>query len=341
MSRKPENTAFKQQRIPAWHPLLTAKSVFPTFLVVSVAFIPIGVVLLVNSQNIIEIMHDYTDCTSVEDNSVLCSSVRLNQSRMEETCTCQINVSFDTSMSGDVFMYYGLTNFFQNHRRYVKSRDDNQLIGQHVTQSTVSSECLPFAYLPNGTVFAPCGAIANSLFNDSFTMIRDTTVVPFLQTGIAWPTDYSQKFNNPSPVNDLSQAFSSYIRPLFWQRNVEDLDTVTSNSGYQNEGLIVWMRAAAFSHFRKPYGRLDRSSSEFENGLSVGNYIINVSYNYPVTAFGGHKRFILSTTNWMGGKNNFLGIAYITFGCVCMCIGVLLCCLHYHARKRHVVHVDK
>lgn len=26
-------------------------------------------------------------------------------------------------------MYYGLSNFYQNHRRYVKSRDDGQLNG--------------------------------------------------------------------------------------------------------------------------------------------------------------------------------------------------------------------
>lgn len=30
---------------------------------------------------------------------------------------------------GNVFMYYGLSNFYQNHRRYVKSRDDSQLNG--------------------------------------------------------------------------------------------------------------------------------------------------------------------------------------------------------------------
>lgn len=28
-------------------------------------------------------------------------------------------------------MYYGLSNFYQNHRRYVKSRDDSQLNGDH------------------------------------------------------------------------------------------------------------------------------------------------------------------------------------------------------------------
>jgi LEM3 (ligand-effect modulator 3) family / CDC50 family len=70
-----------------------------------------------------------------------------------------------------VYMYYSLTNFYQNHRRYVKSRDDNQLLGSHRTYSQLSSDCEPFRGISNssltggGVAYAPCGAIANSLFN--------------------------------------------------------------------------------------------------------------------------------------------------------------------------------
>lgn len=63
----------------------------------------------------------------------------------------------------DVFMYYGLTNYYQNHRRYVKSRDDFQLIGE--LSKTPSTDCIPYAYNDNKQPIAPCGAIANSLFN--------------------------------------------------------------------------------------------------------------------------------------------------------------------------------
>lgn len=64
-------------------------------------------------------------------------------------------------------MYYGLSNFYQNHRRYVKSRDDNQLLGR--LDADPSSDCAPFAYGNDSTgverPIAPCGAIANSMFN--------------------------------------------------------------------------------------------------------------------------------------------------------------------------------
>ena len=60
-------------------------------------------------------------------------------------------------------MYYSLTNFYQNHRRYVKSRDDNQLRGADVDLGGITTDCAPF--IGNVTAFAPCGAIANSKFN--------------------------------------------------------------------------------------------------------------------------------------------------------------------------------
>lgn len=60
-------------------------------------------------------------------------------------------------------MYYGLSNYYQNHRRYVKSRDDEQLLGRF--DKPPSTDCLPFAFDSENKPIAPCGAIANSLFS--------------------------------------------------------------------------------------------------------------------------------------------------------------------------------
>ena len=72
-------------------------------------------------------------------------------------------------LQGQVYMYYGLTNYYQNHRRYVKSRDDNQLNGQETDPDSLSTDCKPYDKIgsgnESGSGFAPCGAIANSLFN--------------------------------------------------------------------------------------------------------------------------------------------------------------------------------
>ena len=74
-------------------------------------------------------------------------------------------------------MYYGLTNFYQNHRRYVKSRDDAQLAGGTVSSpGDLVTDCDPFREVTdengeNARPIAPCGAIANSMFNGRFCIL--------------------------------------------------------------------------------------------------------------------------------------------------------------------------
>lgn len=317
-TRKPDNTAFKQQRLPAWQPILTASSVLPAFFIISLVFIPIGVVLLLASNEIIEYSQDYTSCGD-------CADLRSNSSTasMAVPCECSFNLEVAQDMNGEVFVYYGLSNFFQNHRRYVRSRDDVQLNGKSVGPSSINSDCAPYDK-PNSSatvIYAPAGAIANSLFNDTFSISGTSGTLNISLTGIAWPTDKNVKFNNPA-------SFANTIKPAYWQRNVSELDPLNpDNNGYENEGLIVWMRTAAFPTFRKPYGRIT-------NGVPAGTYAITVSYNYPVTTFSGTKRFILTTTSWIGGKNMFLGIAYIVVGSLCFITAIALCVVHNITKKK-------
>jgi hypothetical protein len=58
-----------------------------------------------------------------------------------------------------------VTNYYQNHRRYVKSIDSDQLKGAAKSASDISGgECKPLAVIGDMPVF-PCGLIANSVFN--------------------------------------------------------------------------------------------------------------------------------------------------------------------------------
>ena len=70
-------------------------------------------------------------------------------------------------------MYYSLTNYYQNHRRYVKSRDDWQLRGEDVSYSGLKSgDCAPFVGNSTSDIqYAPCGAIANSMFNGDDSLL--------------------------------------------------------------------------------------------------------------------------------------------------------------------------
>lgn len=58
-----------------------------------------------------------------------------------------------------------VTNYYQNHRRYVKSIDSDQLKGAAKSRSDISGgDCKPVDVLGDLPIF-PCGLIANSVFN--------------------------------------------------------------------------------------------------------------------------------------------------------------------------------
>ncbi|XP_005936299.1 cell cycle control protein 50A isoform X1 [Haplochromis burtoni] len=335
-NKKPENTAFKQQRLPAWQPILTAGTVLPAFFIIGLIFIPIGIGLYVTSNNIKEFEIDYTG----DDTSSPCYNCAKNFSwNNTKSCTCTIPFQLDQPYESNVFMYYGLSNFYQNHRRYVKSRDDSQLNGNIDSLKKPSKECEPYASIDNKPI-APCGAIANSMFNDTLTLFYNdpngTSVpIPLTSTGIAWWTDKHVKFRNPVGTNsNLTAVFQGTVKPVNWHRPVYELDTDPENNGFINEDFIVWMRTAALPTFRKLY-RIIQKKNTMAPTLPRGNYTLVVDYNYPVRSFEGRKRMILSTISWMGGKNPFLGIAYITVGSVCFFLGVVLLVIHHKYGNRN------
>ncbi|NXK54372.1 CC50C protein, partial [Chauna torquata] len=333
-SRCPDNSAFKQQKLPAWKPQYTITTVLSTFFLTGAFCLSVGVCLILSAKSVREIQINYSDKCSD------CSKLRENSSNWNNECLCSINFTLKEDILGDVFMYYGLQNFYQNHRRYVMSRSDAQLLGRDV--NVQRSYCTPFTTYQNGTPMAPCGAIANSMFNgkylpytiDLFYNFNSSVIqVPLLKTGNSWWTDKNVKFHNPKSHN-LSTAFEGTARPPYWHKPVYLLDEEDErNNGYINDDFIIWMRVSAFATFRNLYRRVSRTR-QFADGLPAGNYTFHISYNFPVTKFKGKKYVILSTTVWSGGSNPFLGIAYVVCGTAATLTGFIITAIHLKLRKK-------
>lgn len=326
LARRPDNSAFKQQRLPAWSPMLTANTVLPFFYIMAIVCMFLGVWLLLTVQSTQEIKLDYTEAGTCDK----CFEKRKNVSLSAETCDCAVVFSLEKAFEGDVFFYYGLRNFHQNLRRYMDSRDDGQMVGRKAFLESPSSYCKPFDKDANGVPFAPCGAVANSMFNDSFSLSYhnssgETHSVSLLRQGITWYTDKNVKYRNPKMGNlTLPEVFKDTMKPLYWQKTVYELDPLDpTNNGFVNENLIVWMREAAFPNFKKLYGILNRRKY-FEGGLPAGNYTINIKYNFPVQYFRGRKEVVLTTLTWFGGQNHFLPIAYLVTSSFILLLAIVL-----------------
>lgn len=94
------DSAFKQQRLPAWQPILTAGTVLPTFFVIGILFIPVGIGLWYFSDNVSEKIIPYTDCVAEgSTNNVTCAEIIANYS-MEDgslipNCVCKLKFNLE------------------------------------------------------------------------------------------------------------------------------------------------------------------------------------------------------------------------------------------------------
>ncbi|RHZ00098.1 hypothetical protein DYB35_011863, partial [Aphanomyces astaci] len=154
------------------------------------------------------------------------------------------------------------------------------------------------------------------------------------QSGIAWKSDIASKFENIKDTDRRADEMYLWQNPNY--RNIIPkgpglprvlnktawTSDTTANFGVKSEHFIVWMRTAGLPNFRKLYGRIDTD-------LPAGSTLeFLVSSNFVVSAFEGKKSLVLSTTSWFGGRNPFLGVAYITVGSLCMVLSILFFAKH-------------
>jgi len=298
---------FFQQRLPAWRPVPTLCAIIIFYTAFSLIFIAIGVVLIIFSNQIKEIEIKYNEKCKDKKNQ-----------------DCQVEQEISEDMDKPIFIYYKLYGFFQNNRRFMKSKSQKQLMGKETTLDEMKSDedCDPIytnadmgfgenqpsaddqskkKLIPKELAI-PCGIMAKAFFNDKF---KDWTInedkLTINEKNIAWDMD----------------------KDLF-----KNLDKSKQWIDIEDEHFIVWMRPAGLPDFRKLWGRIE------ERDLKKGEKLsITVKNNYDVDKFSGDKSIILSTSNVFGGDNTFLGICFVAVGGISLLLGIGFIINHFIQNK--------
>lgn len=280
-----KQSRFKQQNLPAWRPVPTILSIVIVFAIFGILFIILGIVLLIYSNKVKSAEIEYTDCT------------------LGEICNKQLTLEND--IDSPVFVYYQLNGFFQNSRRYVKSKETDQLTGDDIS---VHDECEPaeknkeMGFSPSQTALdgsaldpeayaVPCGLMAKTFFNDTFSFSIGSTDLTVDETNIAFDKDKKLYDENPD-------------------RSKQWMDMT-------NEHFLVWMRPSGLPNPKKLWGRIDR---DLKQGEKIDIVINN---NYDVSHYKGKKKIVLSNATKFGGKNKFLGISYIVVGALSILCAII------------------
>ena len=192
---------------------------------------------------------------------------------VSDTNKCFLQFDIPTDLHPPVLLYYQLTNFYQNHRRYVKAFDQAQLSGTARTASEINGSDCDKVKVDNSTgkPYYPCGLIANSMFNDTYQSPKllnpqggdnTTTTYPMTNKGIAWSSDSKLYGKTKYTGNQISP-------PPNWVRRYPDYNTYVPDLS-TDEALWVWMRTAGLPAFSKLALRNDNQT------MSKGTYEVEV-----------------------------------------------------------------
>lgn len=290
--------AFKQQLMKSWRPKPTLKCAITVYVIIGLIFFALGIAMLVKTNEIFELQQRYDNTCAVD--------------RANPNGYCTVTFTLAEKVTAPVYFFYRVTNFYQNHRRYVQSIDINQLsAGVYVSNQTYSN-CEPvtknkhlFSTMqsmsgkpldPEAQAF-PCGLVARSLFNDTFDLSYNSggSATPYAleEKGIAWPDDINYRYKN---INGSYQDYQ-------WT-NVE------------SERFMTWMKMSPFMDFRKTWGIIRQD-------MPAGTYTLRIQSRWDSSIFQGEKWFVLSQTNAFGGKNYFLSYSYLAIGGLAILLAIL------------------
>ncbi|EPT28994.1 hypothetical protein TGME49_230820 [Toxoplasma gondii ME49] len=313
------------------YPLWSAGVVLRLCLLGALFFVSVGAWLIFEDEQHVECKLNYAEKTLQEG-----SSRYLLKGISSAHCTREVN-----ELKGEeISVYAEMGHFFQNDAQVLWSRNDRQLAGKIFTDPKDVRECEPLATAVVGNVtkvLHPCGALAWAVFTDKYQFLEGTPEgdndqvpmkpIPLNQTQAvllhSWP--WQDMYKNP-PAEDRAAVLD---KVYFWMSPVDNDDgedmyktreearaeLLMDRLNYEEAGEMVenghfiqWMQTAALGTFRKLYGSLEGPLK-----LPVSAHI---TVMYDVSSWKGKKAIVLVQKSRFGGRSLFIGIAYLSFGCL-------------------------
>ncbi len=309
-SRKPAFSAFSQQQLWARRPALTPALTAKLMISIGVACFAVGGAIFNTANDLRTLVKRYDDAATCASGFFPTSAEQAMQMSFNGAgTTCTVTLTAKSNMNKPVYVYYELSNFFQNHRAFVRDLDYFQLMGK-----PSQGLCTTHEKTSAGAEISPCGVQAWSFFNDSYAVAVNGAATTIDSANIAWKSDLKYKLGDYAPTNmNTDQA-------------TRGGGQITGNVD-TDEDFATWMRTAALSKFRKLVGVIN---ADIAKGDTITFTIQN---RYNTYKFNGEKAVVLATNSWIGGRNLVFPAFYFLAGCLCSGLGAVGVFLHIFGDK--------
>ncbi|KAJ9457061.1 ALA-interacting subunit 1 [Diplonema papillatum] len=369
----------KEMKGPMFVPMHTPPYIIATMVMITALLIPLGAMVLISNEmvNDVSIRYDSTSPVCTYAHRLSLATDPDDPKTIPGYCNTTVEFTLEDTLDAPIFLYYELSDYNENFRDLVRSRSDSQLqASDRLCTCEDRTACPPYEHpgqrgdgdedsfevtFNDGTSpmtlgeidYAPCGQLAWTMFNDSFFLRRENTVVcnssdfgpdggslgftagnSCVKEDIAWPGDRKKRFQAAEEGRDVMTATG---RPDVAAVNDPDGAAVPlgqeffANAFYWREwghrlpdqadlDFMVWAKPASVPRFKKLHRRITTD-------LPAGAYTLEVQERYDVSRFG-EKRIVLATRSWLGADNVVLGAAFIFSGSLSFVFTVVLAVLH-------------
>ena len=285
------------------------------------------------------------------------------KSDIDCSSTCSASYSIDRDMDGPLYLYYELTNFYQNNIKYQKSISWTQLSGDPDWSDEVENSCSPL--LQNNSLnLNPCGLVANSFFTDEYALntvaatingvanaasisLDETQLVFTSEEYFVQPDGFANVVVGSCPAscangqvtetcstsecstNSISSPCKCYSdgTSTYLYHYPDDDTTAYLYEMYPNQ--ITPLEGVTNEHFKvwmtiAGLPAFRKPYGKLDGPFKKGDTVVfNVGSYYDVKEYGGTKSLILTEKYSLGNPNAGIGITYIVCGTISLAVAII------------------